>query len=224
LGHHSFDLEQDGLQRFPQLLSDDHLRAIEEIVGGKAASAGVRIFGNPYLESWFSDGPILREVQSVIGSQARPVRAILFDKTPGANWALGWHQDRTIAIRRHLEVTGFEHWTTKGGVSHVEPPFEVIGSMVTARIHLDPVTQSNSPLLVAPGSHLFGRISEADISARVQQCGVLGCLADRGDVWLYRTSILHASEKSESAAHRRVLQVDFSSEELPDGMDWFGIA
>jgi hypothetical protein len=28
----------------------------------------------------------------------RCVRAIAFDKAPQANWALAWHQDRTIAV------------------------------------------------------------------------------------------------------------------------------
>ena len=47
------------------------------------------------------------------------VRAVLFDKTPEANWHVRWHQDQTIAVRKRLEVDGFDGWSEKeGGLSH----------------------------------------------------------------------------------------------------------
>jgi hypothetical protein len=41
----------------------------------------------------------------LLGNAARPRRALLLDISPEANWSLGWHQDRTIAVleRRSLE-------------------------------------------------------------------------------------------------------------------------
>ena len=38
-------------------------------------------------------------VESVLGIAAEPVRAILFDKTAGANWKVAWHQDLSIAVK-----------------------------------------------------------------------------------------------------------------------------
>src|SRR5215207_73479 len=32
---------------------------------------------------------------SVLGSDCAAVRGIIFDKTPGANWKVSWHQDHT---------------------------------------------------------------------------------------------------------------------------------
>jgi hypothetical protein len=188
------------------------------------ASAGIRIFGNGPLSEWLTDGPIAAVICSTLSPTARPVRAILFDKTVEANWALGWHQDRTIAVRKRIDVAGFGQWTTKSGVPHGEPPFSIIEKMMTARIHLDSVNVDNAPLLVVPGSHRFGRIAEAEIDSVVERCGAATCLANRGDVWLYRTAILHASASSRSKSRRRVLQVDFSSDELPDGLEWLGVA
>jgi ectoine hydroxylase-related dioxygenase (phytanoyl-CoA dioxygenase family) len=156
--------------------------------------------------------------------ETKPVRAVLFDKSAETNWALGWHQDRTIAVRHKAPVHGFNHWTIKSGVPHVEPPFAIIETIVTARVHLDAVDETNAPLLVSPGSHRLGRINEADVPAIVNRCGAIACLADKGDVWLYRTAILHASEKSRSEASRRVLQVDYSGAELPGRLEWIGIA
>lgn len=80
--------------------------------------------------------------------------------------------------------------------------------MFTLRVHLDAVTQTNAPLLIAPGSHRFGRIPEADVPEVVRKCGVAMCLAETGDVWTYATPILHASDRARAATRRRVLQVD----------------
>ncbi|GGI93982.1 hypothetical protein GCM10007973_32730 [Polymorphobacter multimanifer] len=95
--------------------------------------------------------------------------------------------------------------------------------MVTLRVHLDDVPATNSPLLIAPGSHKHGRVPVGAIDAVVRQCGTYTCLADAGDVWAYATPILHASEAAAMPARRRVLQVDFAAEDLPGGLEWLGV-
>ncbi|WP_199560089.1 phytanoyl-CoA dioxygenase family protein [Sphingomonas psychrotolerans] len=158
-----------------------------------------------------------------LGHRARPVRAILFDKSSATNWSLGWHQDRTIAVRARADVPGYGPWSIKAGMQHVEPPFSLIERMVTIRIHLDPVPHDNAPLLVAPGSHRFGRVADPALAEIVARCGTAICLADRGDVWIYATPILHASAAAARGGHRRVLQVDFSADRLPFELEWLGI-
>lgn len=117
------------------------------------------IHGSPRLEAILSLSPLGQLVRSRLGPAARPVRAILFDKTPEANWALAWHQDRTIAVRQRHQADGFDRWTVKARILHVEQPFKVLERMVTARIHLDPVDEENARLLVAVGSHRAGRVA-----------------------------------------------------------------
>ena len=151
------------------------------------------------------------------------MRAILFDKTPQANWSLGWHQDRTVAVRERRDAPGYGPWSTKAGVQHVEPPFAVIEAMATLRVHLDDVPADNAPLLVALGSHRLGRIAEPDIAAAVERCGTVACLAGRGDVWAYATPILHASAASSGHARRRVLQVDYAAGALALPLEWLGV-
>lgn len=186
--------------------------------------AGVRQFGleglRPILNA---DGPVGRLAAEVLGPAARPVRAILFDKTAAANWALPWHQDRVIAVRERIEVEGFGPWSRKHGAVHVAPPFPLLARMLTLRVHLDPVPETNAPLLVAPGSHRRGRIAETDVPAVVAACGVVPCLADPGDIWLYATPILHASDRATAVNRRRVLQVDYSADALPGGLEWLGV-
>lgn len=189
-----------------------------------ADRAGLRLHGQPALADMLgASGVAGRIAAEMLGHEARPVRAILFDKTAQTNWALGWHQDRTICVTTRHEVAGFGPWSVKQGLIHVEPPFALIERMATLRIHLDDVDADNAPLLVAPGSHRCGRVPEGEIDAVVQRCGVMTCLAQGGDIWAYATPILHASRAAQRPGHRRVLQVDFSAETLPAGLQWHGI-
>jgi len=217
------ELDRDGAQHFRQLLDEAQLSSLWTLLP-PTARAGVRLFQDPALSAWCSGEPIRSLVRPFLGKDARPVRAILFDKSSESNWTLGWHQDRTVAVREKATVAGFENWNTKCGVIHVEPPFAIIERMVTARIHLDSVPATNAPLLVAPGSHLLGRLDEKKVGQAIGRCGQYACLAEAGDVWLYRTAILHASERSANPATRRVLQVDFAAEYLPAPLQWAGLA
>jgi hypothetical protein len=186
--------------------------------------AGVRLSGTAGLAALLGpDKQIGSVAVAHLGPEAKPVRAILFDKTPGTNWALGWHQDRTIALRMRVEVPGYSPWSIKSGIPHVEPPFGLIERMVTLRVHLDDVPPDNAPLLIARGSHRLGRIPEAEIEATVARSNVAQCCAFRGDIWSYSTPILHASNAASGHAHRRVLQVDFSADHLPAPLRWYGI-
>jgi ectoine hydroxylase-related dioxygenase (phytanoyl-CoA dioxygenase family) len=186
--------------------------------------AGLRLKGVEGLAPFLPPtGQIGRFAASVLGADCRCVRAILFDKTPQTNWALGWHQDRTIAVKQRIAVDGFGTWSVKSGMLHVEPPFELLSGMVTMRVHIDPVPASNAPLLIAPGSHKLGRVAEHDVREVVRRCGTVACLAEPGDIWLYATPILHASEAVVAPVHRRVLQVDFCVARLPGGLEWLGV-
>src|SRR5687768_8158957 len=76
--------------------------------------AGIRIGGCPTLAPLLAgDGPLGSIAGKALGKAARPVRAVLFDKFPANNWALGWHQDRTISVKERREVAGFGPWTKK---------------------------------------------------------------------------------------------------------------
>ena len=147
----------------------------------------------------------------------------MFDKSADTNWALGWHQDRTIAVRERRDVAGFGPWSVKAGVQHVEPPFEMMEHMVTMRIHLDDVPSDNAPLLIKLGSHRMGKLKENEMSLVTSQNPTMECIASVGDVWIYSTPIVHASAASDSKTRRRVLQVDYAPFDLPSGLEWQGI-
>ena len=185
--------------------------------------AGLRLVGVPGLNPLLDSSGVIGAVAVKTLKGARPVRALLFDKTQDMNWALGWHQDRTIAVRERIETPGYGPWTVKAGFLHVAPPFEVLAQMVTVRVHMDPVPADNAPLRIVPGSHLLGRIAESDVPGVVREHGEAVCLAERGDIWLYATPILHASDAAKTPQRRRVLQVDYAGYEPPNGLQWLGV-
>lgn len=186
--------------------------------------AGIRISGIAALQKFLTPGgPIGAIAANILGPGSRPVRAILFDKTATQNWSLAWHQDRTICVKQRLETPGFGPWTVKAGMPHVAPPFALLARMATLRVHLDDVPETNAPLLIAPGSHTAGRVPEQNVESIVRRCGAATCFAQAGDIWLYATPILHASEPATAPTRRRVLQLDFAAEELPGGLEWLGV-
>ena len=88
----------------------------------------------------------------------RPVRLLVFDKSAQSNWAVGWHQDRVLPLETKCILPGFDRWTTKAEIPHVEPPEWLSRRMVTIRLHLDDCGPENAPLKVIDGSHALGRL------------------------------------------------------------------
>jgi len=219
------DFARDGAAHFPDILPADDLAALrdlaDQVVG---ARPGARLRDAAALDALLATtGAVGALAARLTSPAARPVRAVMFDKTPDANWAVAWHQDRTLPVAARIEVEGFGPWSTKDGLLHVAPPFEILARMITLRVHLDPVDAGNAPLRAALGSHRLGRVPAEDATARATEHAVIDCLAEAGDVWAYATPILHASDRAEPPRRRRVLQVDFADFDLPGGLQWIGL-
>src|SRR5689334_13240 len=91
---------RDGAERIGSAAAATTLRDLDDIVERLPQDgAGVRIYGIPAIRPLLApSGPVGAIAKSMLGSRCRPVRAILFDKSAATNWALAWHQDRTIAV------------------------------------------------------------------------------------------------------------------------------
>jgi Phytanoyl-CoA dioxygenase (PhyH) len=218
-------LDRDGAQLHAAALSPTELSALRDLGESlTAGTAGERLFGHPLVAHLTGPDSTLRRLAALtLGPHARPVRAVLFDKSAANNWPLGWHQDRVIAVKARADVPGFGPFTVKQSILHVQPPAEVIAGMVTLRAHLDPVDDDNAPLLIAKASHQLGLVPVDEVSEVVARSEVAACLARPGDVWVYHTLILHASEAAARPRRRRVLQVDFAATLLPAPLDWLGV-
>lgn len=214
--------ERDGALHLPQRLQPEAIDRLRIWAGGRVdGRPGARLTGEAPLEGLLRcEGAVGSVAAALTSPAARPTRAVLFDKTADANWSIAWHQDRAIPVRERIEVEGFGPWSIKDGLPHVAPPFDVLAKMVTLRVHLDPVDEGNAPLRIALGSHRLGRVAAGDAQMQAERHPTAICLAEAGDIWAYRTPILHASEVSVRAGRRRVLQIDFADFALPGGLQW----
>ena len=163
--------------------------------------------------------PVKALVTPILGPDAFPVRAILFDKVPEANWKVPWHQDLSIAVCEKIHIEGFGPWSTKAGILHVQPPVDVLENMLAVRVHLDECDESNGPVRVIPRTHIHGRIPEGKIESLARNASV-ECLVSSGGVLLMKPLLLHASSPAQSPKHRRVIHIEYASMCLPGGLRW----
>jgi ectoine hydroxylase-related dioxygenase (phytanoyl-CoA dioxygenase family) len=154
------------------------------------------------------------------GATVIPVRVLLFDKTPAANWAVPWHQDRTIAVKARHDVAGFGPWSGKGDVHYVEPPISILEGMLTLRLFVDDCDDDNGPLEVAIGSHQVGRLPLGELASMVRHSAIVVGTGRAGDVLVMKALAVHSSKRARSPAHRRVLHVDYATSALPAPLEW----
>jgi hypothetical protein len=211
-------LERDGFAIVRGVLvpsrRDELLRAL-----GEPAGAGRRGLLRVPAVRTLADSATLRDlVVPALSAAARPVRAILFDKSPAANWLVPWHQDVTLAVRERREVAGYGPWSVKDGIPHVQPPAALLARMLAVRLHLDDCDAGAGALRVLPGSHLHGRLDAEQIGRLRAATPEVVCEAAAGDALLMRPLLLHASGKSTADRHRRVLHIEYLAADLPGGL------
>jgi Phytanoyl-CoA dioxygenase (PhyH) len=206
-----------------RLLAEWEAACATDGAGVMRSAAGAVYGARNILDLWPNALQVMHQpglsdaVRAVLGPEFGLVRILYFDKPPGESWALPWHKDLAVAVKdNRLRSEEFGRPTTKYGVPHVEAPAGLLERMLTARLHLDEVTEENGPLRVLPGSHRDGKgASTAGNEVRV--------LCGRGDVLLMRPLLSHCSGHSREGTtrHRRTLHLEFSAvRDLPDGYQW----
>lgn len=221
------DLARDGFTIIRGVLSAqqclDVAKEIRDSFGAGEADAiegqSRRIVGGRNLiclwDGWrrvLDHADLTRLIHQQIGIDAGLVRILYFDKPPGQGWALSLHRDKTIAVaQHHIPTDPFTKPTVKANVPHVEATEDLLQSMLTLRIHLDPMCDANGPLVVVPGSH-------SDLASTCDEPSVpIHC--DAGDVFVMRPLLLHGSRapSTDTQLHRRVVHLEMASSEILPG-------
>jgi hypothetical protein len=204
----------------PEGILNELVRSVESLPVSDAP--GIRNLAGmaPPVARLAESREIAEILESLGASGAFLVRSIFFDKQPGANWKVQWHQDLTIAVLEKKPIAGFGPWSQKEGIQHVQPPAEILGRMVTLRLHLDDCDADNGALKVLPGSHRHGVLSAERIKRWRSDYAEIVCEVARGGVLAMRPLLLHASSQAARPAHRRVIHLEFATEELPGGLEW----
>lgn len=229
----SDELQTSGFAIARDVVATDELAAYRDAVeialrknASRERAPGLRnVFESVDAAREFAASPQLRRlIEPILGIDYFASRALIFDKTfddsCGANWKVPFHQDLTIAVKENREASGFSTWSLKEGVLHVQPANEILERMLTVRLHLDDCDENNGALRVLPGSHQSGRLKANEIQQFRQRQNEAVCVVPAGGVLLMRPLLLHASSAAKSPRRRRVLHLEFASEELPCGLEW----
>lgn len=173
--------------------------------------AGARhVLSNPGVAALAENSRLLSIATEIFGCAAIPFRATLFDKSPRANWLVGWHQDTALPFRERHDFPGWGPWSVKDGVSYAHAPATALSQIVALRVHLDDSTSQNGPLRVLPGTHNSGVLSDEEVHNLAAEISPVDCSVSTGGVLAMSPLIIHASSKSQAQMKRRVLHIEYA--------------
>ena len=214
------EIESHGFAIVPEVIDAGEQQALAVALGTVCGAGQRGLLAEPAVAALARSARLIELVRPHLPGEPRAVRAIYFDKSSESNWLVAWHQDVTLALAERIETPGFGPWSIKEGVAHVQPPVELLGQMLTIRLHLDDADAANGALRVLPGSHRAGRLSAEQIRGlRALQPEVL-CTVKAGGATLMRPLLLHASSRSTTHRRRRVLHIEYAGFALPAGLQW----
>lgn len=222
-------LAQHGFCLIPKIAEDPEISLLKTALARSEiarAERGGQTFGARNLlhltevHAIAANPKIMPCLRAVLGPAFRTVRGLFFDKTENANWPVPWHQDLSLAVQGRRDLPGWNKWTVKRGVTHVQPPPEILARMVTMRLHLDDCPAENGALRVIPESHLGGVLGRDKIVVQARRPSEI-IAAGAGDALFMRPLILHASSPAQRPSHRRVLHLEFAPRDLlPAELRW----
>ena len=139
-------LEDDGFELVRGFVSEAELSVLQGRFSASIGSGDRSVLSDAAVCEFARSPRVMSLVVRHLGEEARPVRAILFDKTAESNWLVPWHQDLTIVVESRAEAPGYGPWSMKDGRHHVQPPMHVMERMLTIRLHLDDCDATNGAL------------------------------------------------------------------------------
>jgi hypothetical protein len=213
-------VENDGFEILDRVFLTGECEHLIALLGPVEGAGRRNLLSNPEIAALAMSKRMLKLLQPYLKKRARPVRGIYFDKTPEANWSVTWHQDLLIPVRERIETEGFGPWSMKEGIMHVQPPAWALEQMLTIRLHLDDTDETNGALQVVRASHQHGVVSSEAVDELSASGEVVPCCVRAGGALLMRPLLLHSSRKTGSKRHRRVIHLEYTGCELPNGLAW----
>ena len=218
IAEHGFDI-------VPQVFGPEVLLAISSALNHsplRHGRAGIRnALQIEAVRSLASEERLIIFARNILGANAVPFRATLFDKSPRSNWLVVWHQDTALPLRDRRETPGWGPWSVKEGVIWAHAPAAALEQVLAIRVHLDDSTEENGPLKVLPGTHGMGVLTDDAIHELAIARAAVECSVSAGGILLMRPLLVHASSKAKTSARsRRVLHIEYSARTcFPGGID-----
>ena len=190
------------------------VRVLEALSGASLdrTRAGARhLLTVPVVRDLSADPRMVQVASRFVGPTAVPFRATLFDKSPGANWLVVWHQDTALPLLERIEGDEWGPWSTKAGVLHAHAPAWALEQVVALRVSLDDSFETNGPLRILPNTHRGGVFSDVQIERMARETTPVDCVAESGGVIAMRPLTIHASSKSITDRPRRILHIEYAA-------------
>lgn len=212
---HRKQVEERGFAVMPGIFEQDRVTHLAEnlaVAKLRRSRAGVRhALGYAAVASLANDPQLLEIACHILGMNAYPFRATMFEKTTDANWLVVWHQDTALPLRRREETPGWGPWSVKEGVIYAHAPATALSQVLALRVHLDDSTSQNGPLRVLPATHTLGVLSDDEIHQLAQDVAAVECCVPRGGIVALKPLVVHSSSKSQSECARRVLHIEYAA-------------
>ena len=211
-------IEESGFAVLPGVFSHESLncllREIDELAPRRSPAGGRHAMRLAPVAELARRKEMIELVLPVLGPDAFPFRATLFDKSPGANWLVVWHQDTALPLRSHLEIDGWGPWSMKEGIYYAHAPTSALSQVVALRVSLDDSTIENGPLRVLPRTHMRGVLSDDSVHEVATRVAPVDCVVPKGGILMMRPLLIHASSKSHSETPRRVLHIEYAASDF----------
>jgi len=208
------NIEDSGFSILPAVFLRQEMERLMsdlEQSGLKRSKAGIRhALHHDTIRKLASESRLLSLAQQILGHEAVPFRATVFDKSPRANWLVVWHQDTALPMCNRYDVEGWGPWSVKDGIAYAHAPARALRQVLAIRVHLDESNAKNGPLRVLPGTHTNGVLTDDAIEQLARQISPIDCLVPQGGVLAMRPLLVHASSKSHSHVRRRVIHIEYA--------------
>jgi len=217
-------IKEDGYAIIPDVLPAEQIgRLLDDLISANAprSRAGSRhALRHAAVRTLAGDPRLTDLAREVVGRDAFPFRATLFDKSQKANWLVVWHQDTALPLRERHDHPSWGPWSVKDGIVYAHAPATALSRVLALRVHLDDSLAENGPLRVLPGTHTRGVLSDEEIHECAERISPAECLVGKGGVVAMRPLIIHASSKSRSDVPRCVLHIEYAeSREIAEGLE-----
>jgi hypothetical protein len=129
-----------GFATLPEVFGHEYLdRALCEInrSAPRRSRAGVRSAVRLSPVAGVALDPEMMEfARAVLGADAFPFRATLFDKSPAANWLVVGPEDTALPLPARMDLPGGGGgpWSVKEEIDHAHAPAAALGQVLTLRV------------------------------------------------------------------------------------------
>ena len=172
----------------------------------------------PEVHNLIFNENLKKVISELFGINYFVIKSIYFDKPETSNWYVSYHQDLTISVDKKMELENFKFWTTKQNQFAVQPPIEILENIYTIRIHLDDTDENNGALKVIEKSHLKKIYRPENIDWNTEK--EITCNVNKGGIMIMKPLTLHSSNRTTNNKKRRVIHIEFSDKNLPNGLNW----